>query len=107
MELENIQKYIVIRVSCPRAGPLLQAQEPRLQFWRRQVFHCKLSNPGCSFTRDWIGVVASHCFLYPTLSLVPEENLKHLKRFQGTNMEVRSVDLANWALWTFEIYHKS
>ena len=37
---------------CRRAGPSLQAQEPRLQFCRRQVFHRKLRNQGCSFTRD-------------------------------------------------------
>ena len=49
--------YIIIRVFCPRAGPSLQAQEPRLQFCRRQVFHRKLRNQGCSFTRDRIGAV--------------------------------------------------
>ena len=55
---------IIIRVFCPRTGPLLQAQEPRLQFCWRQVFHCKLRKQGCSFTRDWIGAVASCCFLF-------------------------------------------
>ena len=39
-------------VFCPRAGPSLQAQEPRLQFCRRQVFHRKLRNHGCNFTKD-------------------------------------------------------
>ena len=39
-------------VFCPRAGPSQQAQEPRLQFWWRQVYHRKLRNQGCSFTRD-------------------------------------------------------
>ena len=43
---------IIVRVFYPRIGPSLQGQEPRLQFCRRQVFH-----QGCSFTRDWIGVV--------------------------------------------------
>ena len=33
-----------------------------LQFCRKQVFHRKLKNQGCSFTRYWIGAVASHCF---------------------------------------------
>ena len=33
---------------CPRAGPSLQEQGPRLQFRRRQVFHRKLRNQGCS-----------------------------------------------------------
>ena len=50
---------------CPRAGPSLQAQEPRLQFCRKQVFHRKIRNQGCSFTRDWICVVASRCFSHP------------------------------------------
>ena len=59
---------ISIRVFCPRADLTLQAQEPRLQFYQRQAFHCKLKNQGCSFTRDWISVVASHCLLLPTLS---------------------------------------
>ena len=62
--------YIYIHISwilCPRAGPSLQAQEPSLQFCRRQSFHHKLRNQGCSFTRDWIGAVASRCFPHPTL----------------------------------------
>ena len=33
---------------CPRASPSLQAQEPRLQFCRRQAFHRKLWNLGCN-----------------------------------------------------------
>ena len=43
---------IIIRVFCLRAGPLLQAQEPRLQFCRWQVFHRKLRNQGCSSAED-------------------------------------------------------
>ena len=70
-------------VFCPRVGPSLQAQEPRLQFCWWQVFHRKLRTQGCSFTRDLIGAVASHCFLYPTLSLASEQTLKDLKRSQG------------------------
>ena len=42
--------YVIIRVFSPRAGPSLQAQEPRLQFCRRQVFHRKFRNQGCSVT---------------------------------------------------------
>ena len=68
---------------CPRAGPLLQAQEPRLQFYQR-------------LNR----VVASRCFPHSTLSLVSEQTLKDLKRPRGTNVQVRRVDLANWALRT-------
>ena len=54
----------VIRVFCPRAGPALLAQEPRLQFCRRQVFHRKLRNqaavlPGIN------RAVASRCFPLP------------------------------------------
>ena len=42
---------------CPRADLSLQAQEPKLQFCRRKVFHLKLRNQGCSFARDWIGAI--------------------------------------------------
>ena len=68
---------------CPKAGPSLQAEKPRLQFCRRPVFHRKLRNQGCSFTRDLIGAVASRCFPNPTLSLASEQTLKDLKRSQG------------------------
>ena len=64
----------IIRVFCP--------QDPRPQFCRRQVFHRKLRNQGCSFTRDWIGSVASRCFPHPTLSLASEQTIKDLKRYQ-------------------------
>ena len=74
---------ILIRVFCPRAGLSLQTQEPRLQFYRRQVCHRNLRNQGCSFTRNWIGAAPSPCFPHPTLSLVSEQTLKHLKRSQG------------------------
>ena len=84
----------------PKEGPSLQAEKPRLQFCQRQVFHRKLRNQGCSFTRDLIGAVASRCFPHPTLSLASEQTLKDLKRSQGTNEEVGRMDLANWALRT-------
>ena len=74
---------IIIRVFCPRAGPTLQEKEPRLQFCWRQVFHRRLRNQCCSFTRDLIGVIASRCFPHPTLSLASEQTLKDLKRSQG------------------------
>ena len=70
-------------VFCPKAGPSLQSEKPSLQFCWRQVFHRKLRNQGCSFTRDLAGVVASHCFPHPTLSLESEQTLKDLKRPQG------------------------
>ena len=60
---------IVIRVFCSRADRSLQAQKPRLQFCRRQVFHRKLRKQACSFNRDSIGAVASRCFPHTTLSL--------------------------------------
>ena len=75
--------YLFIRVLCPKAGPSLQAEKSRLQFCQRQVFHRKLRNQGCSFTRELIGAVATRCFPYPTLSLAPEQILKDLKRSQG------------------------
>ena len=49
---KNSIYVIIIIVFCPRAGSSLQAQEPRLHFCQRQVFHLKLRNQGCSFTRD-------------------------------------------------------
>ena len=76
-------KIIIIRVFCPRAGPSLQAQEPRLQFCRSKVFHRKLRNQGCCFTKDWIDAVASRCFPHPTLSLASEQTSNDLKRSQG------------------------
>ena len=91
---------LFISVFCPSANTSLQAQEPRLKFCLRQVFHLKLRNQGCSFTRDWIGAVASHCFPHPTLSFVFEQGIKNRKGPRGTNVEVRRVDLANWALRT-------
>ena len=54
-------------VFCPKAGHSLQGEKPRLQFCRRQVFHRKLRNQGCSFTRDLIDAVASRCFPQSTL----------------------------------------
>ena len=91
----QVQCVIVIRVFCPWASPSLQAQEPRLQ-----VFHRNLRNQGCSFTRDWIHAVASLCFPLPTLSSASKQTLKDVKRSRGTNVEVKRVNLANWALWT-------
>ena len=35
-----------------------------------------------------------------SLSLASEQTLKDLKRFQGHHVEVRRVDLVNWALCT-------
>ena len=87
-------------VFCKKAGPSLQAEKPRLQFCRRQVFHRKLRKEGCNFTRDLTGAVASCCFPHPILPLAFEQTLKDLKRSQGTNEEVRRVDMANWALRT-------
>ena len=94
------QFIIIITVFCPRAGPSLLVQEPRSQFCRSQVFHRKLRNQGWSFTSDWIGAVVSRCFPQTTLSLASEQTLKDLKISQGTNVGVRRVDLANWALRT-------
>ena len=67
---------IIIRVFCPKADPSLQAEKPRLQFCRREVFHRKPLNQGCSFATDLIGAVASRCFLHLTLSLESEQTSK-------------------------------
>ena len=72
-----------LSVFCPKAGPSLQAEKPRLQFCRRQVFHRKLRNQSCSFPRGLIGAIACRCFPHPTLSLASEQTLKDLKRSQG------------------------
>ena len=69
---------------CSAQGQvLLQGEEPRLQFCRKQVFHRKLRNQGCSFTRDWRGAVTYRCFPHPTLSLTSKQTLQNLKRSQG------------------------
>ena len=70
-------------VFCPKAGPSLQAEKPRLQLCLRQVFHRKLRKQGCSVTGNLIGAVASRWFPHPTLYLASEQTLKDLKRSQG------------------------
>ena len=66
----------IIMSGLPKGRSFLQAQGHMLQFCRRQVFHRKLGKQDCKFTRDWIGVVASHYFPQPTLSLASEQTLK-------------------------------
>ena len=61
----------------------MQAQEPRRQFCRIQVFHRKLRNQGCSSTKDWIGAVASRYFPHRTLFLASEQIFKDLKCPRG------------------------
>ena len=78
----------------PRTGP---SHERRLQFCWRRVFHRKLRNQGCSFTRHWID-----CGSFPLLS-APHSVFSiwtDLKRSRSTNLEVRRVDLGNLALRT-------
>ena len=72
------------RLFCSKVDPSLQAQERRLQFCRRQVFHSKLRNRGCNFTRVWIGAVVSRCFPYPTRSFASEKTLKIWKDNSGS-----------------------
>ena len=93
---------IIIRVFCPRAGPSLQAQEPRLQVCRRQVFNCKLRTQDCNFNRYWIGAVASRCFPHSTLHTLFSiwTDLKRSEKIPGAPTWWWGVDLANWALWT-------
>ena len=78
---------------CSAQCPSLQAQEPTLQFCRRQVFQRKLRNQGCSFTRDWLSAVASHCLPHPTLSLASEQTLKYPR---GINVEMRRWGEGIW-----------
>ena len=86
--------FIIIRVFAQ--GQVrhckVHAQEPRPQFCRRQVFHRKLRNQGCSFTRDWIGTLASRCFPHPSFYLAFEQTLKIWKDPRGNNVGVRRVD---------------
>ena len=67
---------------------------------QKYVFHRWLRNQGCSFYLVHKGAIVSHCFPPPTLSSASEQTLKDLKRFGGTTVEVRRVDLTNWALRT-------
>ena len=86
---------------CPRAGPSLQAQEPRLQFCRRQVFHCKTQEPRLQFYQGFNRFGSFPLFSAShSLSSAPEQILKNLKRCQDTILEVRRVDLPNWILRT-------
>ena len=87
-------------VFCPRAGPSLQTQAPRLQFCPKAGLPLQTREPRLQFHKGSTGAVASRCFPHPTLSLASEQTLKDLKRSQGTNEEMRKVDLANWALRT-------
>ena len=97
--LSPILLNIYVSSECSAQGQVFHCKRRNLgvQFCRMQVFHRKLRNQGCSFTRDWIGAVASCCFPHPTLSLASEQTLQDLKDPKGTNVEVRRVDLANWA----------
>ena len=91
-DIDNQQLFIVlIIVFCLTTGPSLQTHESR------QVFHRKLRNQGCSFTRDWVG--ATFAFRTPLLSLSLASQ-QIWKDPRGINVEVRRVDLANWALRT-------
>ena len=82
----NIYIYIyIIRVLYPRAGLSLQAQEPRLQFCWRQVFHCKLRNQGCNFTRDWIGVELPVAFCTPLSLFIIWTDLKRSVKITGAS----------------------
>ena len=91
---------IIIRVFCPRTGRS----------------HCKLRNEDCSSTKGrssiansgtkavvlpgMIGAVASHCFPHPTLFSIWTDLKRSEKIPKGTNVEVRRVNLANWAFRT-------
>ena len=80
----SFRTCIVILSSLSSSSSVFcQSAELRLQFCRRQVFHRKFSNQGCSFTRDWIGAVASRLVLHPSLSFASEQTLKDLKTIPG------------------------
>ena len=76
---------IIIRVFCPGADLSLQTQERRLQFCRRQVFHCKLRTKAAVLSG--MNTCGSFPLLYAPhslfLSLASEQTLEHLRRSQG------------------------
>ena len=85
------------QIVLPKGRSFTASEEPRLQFCWMQFFHCKLRNQGCRFTRDSTGAVVSRYFPHPTLSLASEQTWKDPR---GTNVEMRRVDLSNWAFRT-------
>ena len=93
---------------CPMAGPSLQAQEHRLQFCRKQLFHRTLMNQGCSFTRDWIDAVASRCFPHPILFSIWID-LKRYEKFPGvpSNWMLMFMPLQFWPKTIVRLYSSS
>ena len=82
---------------------------------QEQVLHCKRRNKGCSSaegsstansgTRAAVLPGMNRCgsfslLSHHTLFLASEQTLKDLKDPRGTNVEVRRMYLANWALQT-------
>ena len=70
-------------VFCPRAGPSLQTQAPRLKFYPKAGLPLQNQEPKLQFYYGRIGAVVSRCFPHPTLSLASEQTLKDMKRSQG------------------------
>ena len=66
---------------CSTQRQVLHCKRRNLGCSSGQVFHRKLRNQGCSFTRDWIGAVASCCFLHTTLWT----NLKRSENIPGAS----------------------
>ena len=56
---------IIIRVFCPRAGPSLQAQEPRLQFCPEEDLPPQTQEPRLQFYKG-----LNRCGSFPLLSAV-------------------------------------
>ena len=66
---------IIIGVFCQRAGPSVQAQEPRLQFCRRQIFHRKLRTKAAvlpEIEQIWQLPVAFRNIFYYHQSVLPK-----------------------------------
>ena len=81
--LSIVYIYIyIISVFCPRAGPSLQIQAPRLQFLPKAGLPLQTQEQRLQFYQGMNGMAASHCFPHPTLSLATEQTLKDLKRSQ-------------------------
>ena len=58
---------VIISVFSPRAGPSLQAQEPRLQFLSQASLPPQTQEPRLQFYKGLMGAVASRSFPHTTL----------------------------------------
>ena len=82
---------IIITLFCPKAGPSLHAQEPRLQFCRRQVFH-RTQEPKLQFHQE-----LNRCGSFPLLS-VPHSLFSILTDPKGSR-KIPEAPTWRWGEW--------